>query len=248
MAYLDEPLNSVAEKANATAAGAIEALTRSQLGHALDAHYRNVKVYESLKSLSDVIGTQYGDRVLFELIQNAHDAHAPGEKGEIAIRLIIESPEQGLLLVGNRGRPFTDSNLEAIRNIGMSDKEISEGIGNKGLGFRSDEALTNDVHIFSAAPQSPAAKFGGYCFRFARLEEITAHLVGLGASAVVAAKVASNIPRYLVPVTVHEQAAEVRRLSGEGFATVVGATATDRDGITLSLTHAVPGDAHSPSV
>ncbi|RWP38749.1 DUF3883 domain-containing protein [Mesorhizobium sp.] len=205
----------------ATAADAIEALTLSQLEHALDAHHRKLKIYESLKSLNDVIGTQYGERVLFELLQNAHDAHAPDEKGEIAIRLVIEGPDRGELLVANKGRPFTDSNLEAIRNIGTSDKEIGEGIGNKGLGFRSVEALTDDVHIFSAGRPTSAREFDGYCFRFAAVDEIANRLVGLGASADVAAKVASNVPRYLVPVTVREQSAEVRRLAEQGYVTVV---------------------------
>ena len=58
------------------AAEAIEKGTSSQLEHALDGHRRGLKVYESLKSLNEVIGTQYGERTLFELLQNAHDAHA----------------------------------------------------------------------------------------------------------------------------------------------------------------------------
>ncbi|PAP96932.1 hypothetical protein CIT31_04385 [Mesorhizobium wenxiniae] len=50
-----------------------------------------------------------------------------------------------------------------IRNIATSDKEIGEGIGNKGLGFRSVEALTDDVHIFSVGCHAPAREFDGYC-------------------------------------------------------------------------------------
>lgn len=204
-----------------TAAAIISRVTRSQLEHALDGRRRGLKVYESLRSLNEIIGTQYGDRVLFELLQNAHDAHTVGEKGEVAIHLVIASDETGLLLVANKGRPFSDSNFEAIRNIGTSDKEIGEGIGNKGLGFRSVEALTNDVHIFSAGTQMPAAMFNGYCFRFASTEEIAELLEEIGASTEVAAKVASDIPRYLVPVPVTEQPGAVRRLASQGYATVV---------------------------
>ncbi len=47
------------------------------LRHALDGHRKDLKVYESLQNLNEVIGTEYGDRVLYELIQNAHDAHGP---------------------------------------------------------------------------------------------------------------------------------------------------------------------------
>ncbi len=215
-------------------AGAIEALTLSQLEHALDAHRRKLKIYESLKSLNDVIGTQYGDRVLFELLQNAHDAHAAGEPGEIAIRLVIEGPARGTLLVANKGRAFTASNLEAIRNIGTSDKEIGEGIGNKGLGFRSVEALTDNVHIYSAGCGNLGTRFDGYCFRFATTDEIAGRLLAIGATAEVAAKVASNMPRYLVPVTVGFQSAEVQQLAAEGYATVVALPLMTDEAIELA--------------
>ena len=216
-----DELTATAARQRESAAQRIGNITRSQLEHALDGQRRGLKVYESLKSLNEIIGTQYGDRVLFELLQNAHDAHAVGEQGEVAIRLVVANDNTGVLLVANKGRPFSDSNFEAIRNIGTSDKEIGEGIGNKGLGFRSVEALTDDVHIFSAGAQVPAPMFDGYCFRFASTEEIAKLLVEIGASLEVAAKVADDIPRYLVPVTVGAQSDEVRRLAELGYATVV---------------------------
>jgi len=239
MADFDEPPSGATKDTinyppPTAAADAIEALTLSQLEHALDAHRRKLKVYESLKSLNDVIGTQYGDRVLFELLQNAHDAHVPGEAGEIAIRLVIDAPARGMLLVANKGRAFTASNLEAIRNIGTSDKEIGEGIGNKGLGFRSVEALSEDVHVYSAGDARARGRFDGYCFRFATTEEIAARLLELGATDQVAAKVASNIPRYLVPVTVGQQSDEVRQLAEQGYATVVALPLATEESIDLA--------------
>lgn len=204
-----------------SAAALIDCVTRSQLEHALDGQRRGLKVYESLRSLNEIIGTQYGDRVLFELLQNAHDAHAVDDKGEVAIHLMVASDHTGVLLVANKGRPFSDSNFEAIRNIGTSDKEIGEGIGNKGLGFRSVEALTDDVHIFSAGAHMPAPTFDGYCFRFASTEEIAELLEEIGTSPEIASKVAADIPRYLIPVAVSEHSDEVRRLSALGYATVV---------------------------
>ena len=54
---------------------------RDVLGHAVDAHRKKLKVYESLRNLNEVVGTQYGDRVLYELIQNAHDAHRADDRG-----------------------------------------------------------------------------------------------------------------------------------------------------------------------
>jgi hypothetical protein len=220
---------------SATAAErSIAELTRSQLAHALDAHVRGLKVYESLQSLNEVIGTQYGERVLFELLQNAHDAHDPDERGEVAIRLLVHGPDKGELLVANRGRPFTRSNLDAIRNIGTSDKKIGEGIGNKGLGFRSVEALTDDVRIFSAGADAAAERFGGFCFRFATVGEISLDLREIGADDLTSDAVATVVPRYLVPMSIREQSEEVRRLSREGFATVVCLPLDTKDSVSLA--------------
>ncbi len=84
----------------------LQAGVRSVLVHAVDAQRRGLKVYESLQKLNEVIGTEYGDRVLYELIQNAHDAHKPGEKGRIAIRLIIRGDTDGVLYIANGGTGF----------------------------------------------------------------------------------------------------------------------------------------------
>ena len=166
--------------------------------------------------------------------ENAHDAHAANEQGEIAIRLIVESDDRGELFVANKGRAFTASNLEAIRNIGTSDKEIGEGIGNKGLGFRSVEALTDDVRIYSAAGSGPRRRFDGYCFRFATLKEIETGLIGLGAPSEMCNEVAANIPRYLVPMPALIQSEQVRRLAQEGFATVVSLSLTSAEAIDMA--------------
>ena len=41
------------------------------LNHAVIAHRDKIKIYESLRNLNEVVGTEYGDWVLYELIQNA---------------------------------------------------------------------------------------------------------------------------------------------------------------------------------
>ncbi len=169
------------EESEVSAAAELEALVQSQLEHALDGEKRGLKIYESLRNLNEVIGTQYGDRVLYELLQNAHDAHAAGDHGKIAIRLVVEGPEKGTLYVANGGIGFRAEDVEAIRNIGTSAKEVGEGIGTKGLGFRSIEALTDDVRIFSQATARKSERFDGYCVRFGDVAEIEALLVKLGA-------------------------------------------------------------------
>jgi anti-sigma regulatory factor (Ser/Thr protein kinase) len=212
----------------------LEELAHSQLEHALDARRRGLKIYESLKSLDEVIGAQYGDRVLFELLQNAHDAHDAAGQGEISVRLLIESDERGELLVANRGRGFSFSNLDAIRNIGTSDKEIGEGIGNKGLGFRSVEALTDDVRIYSQDENGAGDRFRGYCFRFASTEEIETRLEPFGAPEAVRKEVASNISRYLIPLSLSEQPDEIVRFARAGFATVVALPLQSADTVRLA--------------
>ena len=154
--------------ADARPADELERQVLSLLEHAVDAHKRNLMVYQSLRNLDEVIGTEYGDRVLYELIQNAHDAHPSGGDGRIAIELVIHSEKEGVLCVANGGNGFRWKDVEAIRNLATSAKEVGEGIGNKGLGFRSIEALTDDVRIYSRNGRSQSNEFDGYCFRFGR--------------------------------------------------------------------------------
>ncbi|RYG89581.1 MAG: DUF3883 domain-containing protein [Alphaproteobacteria bacterium] len=213
----------------------LEALTLSQLENALDAARRGLGVYQSLNNLNDVIGAEYGDRVVYELLQNAHDAHVRDAfDGEVVIRLIIRGAEDGDLFVANRGRGFRSDDLNAIRNIATSSKEIGDGIGNKGLGFRSVEALTDDVHIWSRLSAESGPFFDGYCFRFARGPEIEARLVGIGASAEMAAKVAATIPRYLLPVPPDDQPPEITAFAENGFATVVRLPLCTADAVNLA--------------
>lgn len=217
----------------------IATIAKSQLEYALEGRRRKIKVYESLKNLNEVIGTQYGDRVLFELVQNGHDAHpsssTPDGTGEIAVRLLISADDCGELLVANRGRPFTRSNLDAVINIGTSDKRIGEGIGNKGLGFRSVEALTDEVRIFSSSPRGSGDRFDGYCFRFATEDEIEAELSAIGANPEEARYVAATVPRYLVPKPIPQRSDALDALAAAGFATVVSLPLKSADAVSLAV-------------
>ena len=42
----------------------LDTQVRNVLDNAVDAHQKNLKVYESLRNLNEVVGTEYGDRVL----------------------------------------------------------------------------------------------------------------------------------------------------------------------------------------
>jgi hypothetical protein len=180
----------------------------------------SVRAFESLKSLSEVVGGEYGERVLYELIQNAHDAHQEGDVGQILIRLVINGPASGELYVANGGRGFAWENVDALRNIGLSSKTVGEGIGNKGLGFRSVETLTDDPRIYSQPFARECDRFDGFCFRFARADEILDQARTI-APPDVAAEVARTLPRYLAATAIGRQDAEIRAFAGQGFATCV---------------------------
>lgn len=191
------------------------------LQNALDARRRNLPTYKSLQSLNDVVGTEYGNRVLYELIQNAHDAHQDGDEGRIAIRLDIKSESSGVLYVANGGSGFRDVDVEAITNVANSAKHAGEGIGNKGLGFRSVEALTEDVHIYSCNGTNRHGLFDGYCFRFARTAEIEERLLASGEPKTLAHDVASDMPRYSIPRPLTKHPAQVQDYAHKGYATVI---------------------------
>lgn len=215
-------------------AAELEEQSRSVLEHAVDAKRRGIKVYESLRNLSEVIGTEYGDRVLYELIQNAHDAHPPNDEGRIAIKLVVRSETEGTLYIANGGSGFRPEDVEAIKNIAISAKEIGEGIGNKGLGFRSVEALTDDVRIFSRNGRKRTKRFDGYCFRFAREGEIEGILQSGGTDAETSGKVARTMPRYLVPQPLFEHPEDVNSYSSRGYATVIVVPMTTAEAVDLA--------------
>jgi len=191
-----------------------------QLRNAVDAVRSGLLTYESLRNVSEVIGGEYGDRVIFELVQNAHDAHEEGDKGSILLKLVIHGPERGDLYIANEGRGFTWGNVNALRNVGVSSKSVGEGIGNKGLGFRSVETLTEDPRIYSQERAIHADTFSGFCFRFARREEILRETAAI-ASGEIAEHVSKVLPRYLAAVPVTNQPDEIRQFARDGFATVV---------------------------
>jgi hypothetical protein len=125
--------------------------------------------YRSLHSLTEQVEHQYHGRFIVELIQNAHDALLSRtveavQSGRIEI-LLRDEGEFGVLYVANDGRPFSASNFESLSQLGQSDKNPQESIGNKGIGFRSVLEITGAPEIYSrSAEDSP--HFDGFCFGF----------------------------------------------------------------------------------
>lgn len=203
-----------------TPAARLRAMLTSQLDHVARGVQTGIRAYDSLRNISEVIGGEYGDRVIFELIQNAHDAHGPGEQGRILVRLVLGGDAEGDLYIANGGNGFSWDNVDALRNIGLSSKTVGEGIGNKGLGFRSVETLTDDPHIYSQPFPRKAESFSGYCFRFASHSEVVA-AASPAFGPDVAEKIAEALPRYLAAIPINQQDEVIRSFARDGFATVV---------------------------
>ena len=212
----------------------LAAQVRDVLAHAVDGHRKRLKVYRSLLNLNEVVGTECGDRVLYELIQNAHDAHRPEDRGRIAVRLVIQTDTQATLYVANGGRGFRMVDVDAIMNIATTAKEIGEDIGNKGLGFRSIEALTDDVRIFSRDGTTPSSRFDGYCFRFATPREIETLLLNRSIDEDTAREVAATVPRYLVPLPLNTQPDQVVAYARRGYASVIVVPLRTADAVALA--------------
>ena len=129
---------------------------------------------QSQKSMIEQTMREYGGRFLFELIQNGYDAQPSGaEDGRIAIVLADDEGLHGTLYVANTGRGFTASNARRIRSLGLSDKPVGEGIGNKGVGFKSVLQICAAPEVYSTLPGGAP----GFCFRFAGPDDV-AELVG----------------------------------------------------------------------
>lgn len=215
----------------------LEKLLTDQLEHAAAAK-EGIRPYESLRGVGDAISGEYGDRVLFELFQNAHDAHTQGNRGSILLKLVVHEDNHADLYVANAGKGFDWSNVDAIRNIGLSSKSVGEGIGNKGLGFRSVETLTDDVRIYSQAEAKRSEVFDGFCFRFAQRDEIEQAAKRV-TSPDLAAKVAHDLPRYLAAMPIDTQSEDIAFFAKEGFATVVHLPLEGQAAVSLARSQTV---------
>ena len=193
----------------------------TSLRNAVDATRSGLLTYESLRNLSEVIGGEYGDRVIFELIQNAHDAHQEGKLGCILLRLVLRrSRPPGIYISRTKVVASTGATSMPFAMLASPTRLWAKGLGNKGLGFRSVETLTDDPRIYSQPLAKRSERFDGYCFRFAKSEEVLQEVSAIAEPAI-ARKVASTLPRYLAAIPVTKQSEQIRRFAREGFATVV---------------------------
>ncbi|WP_157302170.1 sacsin N-terminal ATP-binding-like domain-containing protein [Thauera phenylacetica] len=198
----------------------IETKTRGEVEAYLSARGKT-HIYDGARNLSQSVSDDYGDRFLVELIQNAHDAHEAGRAdGEIVLAFAPDECDHGCLYVANRGNGFTKPNLEAITNIAQSSKPVNEGIGNKGLGFRSVLQICSWPEIYSVRGAGGSGTFDGYCFRFAREPDIRRFLPP-GQDVGLADEIVQRMPFWHLPVYAQDRPGLVGRFARERFATVV---------------------------
>lgn len=106
----------------------------------------------SLEKLSSGIYTE-GERFVFELLQNAVDAHSANDCLDISIRM-----QDGYLIFMHNGDEFTRDDIDGICFVGRKGDKVrnTKKIGYKGIGFKSVFGISTKVFIHS----------GNQCFRF----------------------------------------------------------------------------------
>lgn len=106
----------------------------------------------SLILLSSGIYTEE-ERFVFELLQNAVDAHSEDSK-LLEVKMIIKD---GYFVFLHNGEAFTERDIEGLCDVGNGNKMKNiKKIGYKGIGFKSVFMRSTNVTVQS----------GGYCFKF----------------------------------------------------------------------------------
>lgn len=177
------------------------------------------EVFKSSASLTEKIASDYRDRFLIELIQNAYDAHPGGTRdGRIEITLDLRDGEHGTLFVANTGKAFTAENVKDLCDIGLSRKPLGESIGNKGLGFRSVVQISDTPMIYSQQSGKPTQdRFSGYCFGFAEMADYQT-LIDDPQHRRLADR---DLPIFHIPVWLSRQSDAVGKHAGDGFSTLI---------------------------
>ena len=186
-------------------------------------------VYAQNKSVAEHTAADYHGRFLIELVQNANDVHERGQRdGKIEVLLVEDEGDFGTLYVANFGKPFEHDNVVALSRIGMSTKPPGESIGNKGLGFRSVSHVCDAPEIYSQAPQAiGAATFEGYCFTFARSEDLESRID----HPTVLAFAQSDLPMFFLPIALGTQPAIIADYAARGFSSVIRLPLRDSDSL-----------------
>ncbi|MET3482773.1 DUF3883 domain-containing protein [Methylobacterium sp. 1973] len=202
-------------------------------------------VYAQNKSVAEHTAADYHGRFLIELVQNANDVHERGRRdGRIEVTLVEDEGDFGTLYVANSGKPFAHNNVVALSRIGMSTKPPGESIGNKGLGFRSVSHVCDAPEIYSQASDAIGASgFEGFCFTFARAEDLSSRID----NSTVLAFAQSDLPMFFLPIALGTQPATVSDYAARGFSSVIRLPLRDADSLQTAQDEvAALDDASAP--
>jgi len=110
--------------------------------------------HREIAHAASLIGQDYHDRFLVELIQNANDQAL---RGGLRGSTVVVARTRELLAVSNSGQVVTASNLERVSSLADSDK-TGELTGNKGVGFKAVYQITDTPEIYSARQADPGTE------------------------------------------------------------------------------------------
>ncbi|MCA3080979.1 MAG: hypothetical protein ING71_19605, partial [Rhodocyclaceae bacterium] len=221
---------SPADQIDRIAAGKLEAFEGTI--NFKDGVYKD-DVYAQNKSVAEHTAADYHGRFLIELVQNANDVHERGQHdGQIEVLLVRDEGDFGTLYVANFGKPFTYDNVVALSRIGMSTKPPGESIGNKGLGFRSVSHVCDAPEVYSqAAGASGTTKFEGYCFTFARSEDLSGRIE----NPTVLEFARADLPMFFLPTPLATQPVIITDYAARGFSSVIRLPLRDSDSLQTAL-------------
>ncbi|MFJ1792474.1 sacsin N-terminal ATP-binding-like domain-containing protein [Kitasatospora griseola] len=174
---------------------------------------------QQLRAVSLMSARDYAGRFLLELLQNGHDAH-PADRTDGQVHVLLDEREgpYGTLYVANAGGLFGWEQVERVCKFARSDKRVGDGIGNKGLGFRSVLEVAESPEIYSDDRQDgPPGRLDGYRFRFATADDLRT-LLGNEA---LAEKAEKEFPPLQLPFPIDELPSTCRELGEAGHVTVI---------------------------
>jgi len=103
--------------------------------------------YKEVANLAAHIGADYHDRFLIELLQNAEDQAVIAGLRDSTVAIVRT---ESVVAVANKGNPFIDSSVREITSAGISSKDPTVAIGNKGVGFKSVFQISAEPEVYSA--------------------------------------------------------------------------------------------------
>lgn len=172
-----------------------------------------------LRAASTHTAHEYVGRFLLELLQNAHDTH-PAAQHDGRITIVVDAGEgvHGVVYVANAGTPFSHQSMTGLCKLARSPKQVGQGIGHKGVGFRSILPVCAWPEIYSADPAGSPGNLDGYTFRFARHADL---LALTGGDEALAERADAEFPPFQLPFPADTIPDPVRDLAAAGHVTVI---------------------------